>query len=203
MEEGVIMEEKRIRLNIKRFASSGGDEPTPTVRYSQSPRVEINSDLKIKGTNRDLKDVDTSLTNILTRLNDQVYFSGIMASTAQSFTSGTYALVNIGNVETDTHNGFNVSTHAYTIPRSGYYIINTQVEFNFDGTRRIVSRIHVNGTAIRYGIAGGVGFSSAVTLNEIRYLTQGDVITLQAKVDGVASTIGASNMSTFMQIKSI
>ena len=193
---------KSLKINIKRFAG-GGDEPTPTVRYSQSPRVEINSDLKIKGTNRDLKDVDTSLTNILTRLNDQVYFSGIMASTAQSFTSGTYALVNIGNVETDTHNGFNVSTHAYTIPRSGYYIINTQVEFNFDGTRRIVSRIHVNGTAIRYGIAGGVGFSSAVTLNEIRYLTQGDVITLQAKVDGVASTIGASNMSTFMQIKSI
>ena len=188
------------KLNIKKFGTSGDE---PIVHYSQSPRIEINPDLKIKGTNRDLKDVDASLTNILTRLNDQVYFSGIMASTAQSFISGTYALVNIGNIETDTHNGFNVSTHAYTIPRSGYYIINTQVEFNFDGTRRIVSRIHVNGTAIRYGIAGGVGFSSAVTLNEIRYLTQGDVITLQAKVDGVASTIGASNMSTFMQIKSI
>lgn len=197
------MEEKRIKLNINRFASGGGEDYEPPVRYSNSPRLEINSDLKIKGTERNLKDIDTALTNINNRLNENVYFSGIMASTAQSFTSGTYAVVNIGTIETDTHNGFNTSTHAYTIPKSGYYIINTQVEFNFDGTRRIVSRIHVNGTAIRYGIAGGVGFSSAVWLTEIRYLTQGDVITLQAKVDGVASTIGASNMSTFMQIKSI
>lgn len=196
------MEEKRIKLNIKRFASSGGDYEPP-IRYSNSPRLEINSDLKIEGTERNLKDIDTALTNINNRLNENVYFSGIMASTAQSFTSETYAVVNIGTIETDTHNGFNTSTHAYTIPKSGYYIINTQVEFNFDGTRRIVSRIHVNGTAIRYGITGGVGVSSAVWLTEIRYLTQGDVITLQAKVDGVASTIRASNMSTFMQIKSI
>lgn len=197
------MEEKRIILNINRFASGGGEDYEPSIRYSNNPRLEINSDLKIKGTERNLKDIDTALTNINNRLNENVYFSGIMGSTAQSFTSGNYALVNIGTVQADTHNGFNTSTHAYTIPKSGYYIINTQVEFNFDGTRRIVSRIHVNGTAIRYGITGGVGASSAVWLTEIRYLNQGDVVTLQAKVDGVASTIGASNMSTFMQIKSI
>ena len=56
---------ERIELNIKRFASGGGDEPTPVVRYSQSPRVEINSDLKIEGTSRDLKTVDTDLSSVI------------------------------------------------------------------------------------------------------------------------------------------
>lgn len=45
------------KLNIKRFA----DEPsTPATQF-----VRINSDIKINGTNRDLKTIDTDLSNII------------------------------------------------------------------------------------------------------------------------------------------
>ena len=192
---------KDLKMNIKRFGTSGDDEPI--YSYAENAEIKINADFKIEGTNRKLKDIDTAINNINDRLDEQVYCCVHMGSTQQSFSSGTYALVNLGYVEADTHKGFNTNTHTYTVPRSGYYLIVTQVEFSFDGTRRIISRIQVNGTAIRYGINGGVGASSAVPLTEIRYLNQGDTVNLYAKVDGVASSIAANNMSTYFQIKKI
>jgi hypothetical protein len=192
MEEGVVMK-KRMKLNILRFSTN----------VEENIDIKINADLKIEGTNRKLKDIDTAINNIDDRLNEQIYCCVHMEDTQQSFSSGNYALVNLGYVETDTHNGFNTNTHTYTVPKSGYYLIVTQVEFSFDGTRRIVSKIHVNGTAIRYSINGGVGASSAVPLTEIRSLNQGDTVNLYAKVDGVASSIAANNMSTYFQIKKI
>ena len=184
---------KRIRLNILRFSTSA----------EENIDIKINADLKIEGTNRKLKDIDTAINSIDDRLNEQIYCCVHMGSTQQSFSSGSYALVNLGYVEADTHNCFNTNTHTYTVPKSGYYLIVTQVELSFDGTRRIISRIHVNGTAVRYGINGGVAASGAVPLTEIRYLNQGDTVNLYAKVDGVASSIAANNMSTYFQIKKI
>ena len=56
--------EKRIKLNILRFASSGGDEPI--YSYAENAEMKINADFKIEGTNRKLKDVDSDLSNVIT-----------------------------------------------------------------------------------------------------------------------------------------
>jgi hypothetical protein len=60
MEEGVVMEEKRIKLNINRFASSGEEEET--IQYSVPTRININPDIKIK--NLSLKDIDEKVNNL-------------------------------------------------------------------------------------------------------------------------------------------
>ena len=58
------MEEKRRKLNINRFASSGGDEPI--YSYAEDAEMKINADFKIEGTNRKLKDIDSDLSNVIT-----------------------------------------------------------------------------------------------------------------------------------------
>ena len=51
---------KRIKLNILRFASSGGDGES--VQYSVPTRININPDIKIK--NLSLKDIDEKVNNL-------------------------------------------------------------------------------------------------------------------------------------------
>ena len=52
--------EKRIKLNILRFASSGEEEET--IQYSVPTRIKINPDIKIK--NLSLKDIDEKVNNL-------------------------------------------------------------------------------------------------------------------------------------------
>lgn len=194
---------KNLKLNIKRFGVSI-EEDEPVYSYSENAEMKINADLKIEGTNRKLKDIDTAINNIDDRLNEQIYCSVCMQDKTQSFSSSTYSLINLGTIESDTHNGFNSQTRAYTVPKSGYYNIHTQIEFTVDSNvRRAVSRIHINGTIVRHGINAIIGGSGAVICDEIRYLNEGDVITLQGKVDGMNASIPAGNICTYMQIKKI
>ena len=53
------------KLNIERFGISI-DEDKPVYSYSESAEMKINSDLKVEGTNRKLKDIDTDLSNVIT-----------------------------------------------------------------------------------------------------------------------------------------
>ena len=53
------------KLNIKRFGISI-DEDKPVYSYSENTEMKINADLKIEGTNRKLKDIDTDLSNVIT-----------------------------------------------------------------------------------------------------------------------------------------
>lgn len=54
------MEKRRIKLNIKRFASGGGDGEF--IQYSVPTRININPDIKIK--NLSLKDIDEKVNNL-------------------------------------------------------------------------------------------------------------------------------------------
>ena len=53
------------KLNIKRFGISI-DEDKPVYSYSENAEMKINADLKVEGTNRKLKDIDTDLSNVIT-----------------------------------------------------------------------------------------------------------------------------------------
>lgn len=53
------------KLNIKRFGISI-DENEPNYSYSENAEMKINADLKVEGTNRKLKDIDTDLSNLIT-----------------------------------------------------------------------------------------------------------------------------------------
>ena len=53
------------KLNIERFGISI-DEDEPVYSYSENAEMKINSDLKVEGTNRKLKDIDTDLSNVIT-----------------------------------------------------------------------------------------------------------------------------------------
>lgn len=53
------------KLNIKRFGISI-DEEEPNYSYSENAEMKINADLKVEGTNRKLKDIDTDLSNVIT-----------------------------------------------------------------------------------------------------------------------------------------
>ena len=54
-----------LKLNIKRFGISI-DEDKPVYSYSENAEMKINADLKVEGTNRKLKDIDTDLSNVIT-----------------------------------------------------------------------------------------------------------------------------------------
>ena len=54
---------ENLKMNIKRFASSGGDEPI--YSYAENAEMKINADFKIEGTNRKLKDIDSDLSSVI------------------------------------------------------------------------------------------------------------------------------------------
>ena len=86
------MEEKRIKLNINRFASSGGDEES--IQYSVPTRININPDIKIK--NLSLKDIDEKVNNLF----DLIFPVGSVYKTTDStfdpnnYFNGTWTAIN-------------------------------------------------------------------------------------------------------------
>lgn len=54
---------KNLKMNIKRFETSGEDEPI--YSHAENAEMKINADLKIEGTNRKLKDIDSDLSNVI------------------------------------------------------------------------------------------------------------------------------------------
>lgn len=54
---------ENLKMNIKRFASSGGDESI--YSYAENAEMKINADFKIEGTNRKLKDIDSDLSSVI------------------------------------------------------------------------------------------------------------------------------------------
>ena len=54
---------KSLKMNIKRFGTSGEDEPI--YSYAENAEMKINADFKIEGTNRKLKDIDSDLSNVI------------------------------------------------------------------------------------------------------------------------------------------
>lgn len=84
--------EKRIKLNILRFASSGGDGES--VQYSVPTRININPDIKIK--NLSLKDIDEKVNNLF----DLIFPVGSVYKTTDStfnpnnYFNGTWTAIN-------------------------------------------------------------------------------------------------------------
>lgn len=56
---------RKLKLNIKRFGTSV-EEDKPVYSYSENAEMKINADLKVEGTNRKLRDIDTDLSNVIT-----------------------------------------------------------------------------------------------------------------------------------------
>lgn len=131
--------------------------------------------------------------------NEATYLSVNATGSSQSFTAGTYQVIQFKTVESDTKNGWNSSTYTYTIPEDGWYYIYTSLEFSVGGTSRTVCRIEKNGSAIRYGINQIKNMSGSVQLMEIRYCAKGEQYRIQAKCDDIASTLNAG-VSSFFQI---
>ena len=53
------------KINIERFGISI-DEDEPVYSYSENAEMKINADLKVEGTNRKLRDIDTDLSKVIT-----------------------------------------------------------------------------------------------------------------------------------------
>lgn len=56
---------RSLKLNVERFGVSI-DEDEPNYSYSENAEMKINADLKVEGTNRKLRDIDTDLSNVIT-----------------------------------------------------------------------------------------------------------------------------------------
>lgn len=116
------------RMFINRFAS-GGDEPNePTVRYSNNPRLEINSDLKIQGTERNLKNVDDTITTLVNILNSQYSVGGLYKTTdntidPNTFLPGDWTLLSSNVIDTGWQN-FSWTSSIYIGTSQSSYTLN-------------------------------------------------------------------------------
>lgn len=118
---------KDLKISIKRFASSGGDYE-PSIRYSNNPRLEINSDLRIEGTERNLRNVDWTLTH-LTDIHDARCNIGGLYETTDSavdpntFLPGTWTLLSSNVIDTGWQN-FSWTNSTYIGTTQSSYTLN-------------------------------------------------------------------------------
>lgn len=107
--------------------------------------------------------------------------------TSQALTNGvntiTYAVVTI-----DTASGWNSSDHAtYTIPETGYYVIDAQLTINTtDFNATVILQVYQNGAStgpLTYGTTPGITAAVTMNLYNVYSLTIGDTVTIVANVN--------------------
>jgi hypothetical protein len=133
-------------------------------------------------------------------LNLLAYPPALRAATAltTSVANGSTVTVPLTAVaDADTYNGFSGSSHAYTVPLSGVYLVHGMCYFGTATTANVQAGIGVNGTAITiWGPAyqaAGAG-STAPQVTRLLDLQAGDIVRLVATT---TNTGGATLSSAY------
>lgn len=132
-------------------------------------------------------------------LPSQPMFSGY-ASASQSLVAGN-TLIAVDTVLIDTANGFDTTTHAYTIPVAGWYRISGQVKmgnYNFE----IESMIYKNGSPAKFGGQTGPSAYSGSVLSALMSFAAGDTVELWAGATGAAlTTFDGPELDNYLDIE--
>lgn len=103
----------------------------------------------------------------------------------------------------DTHNAYDVSTGEYTVPVSGYYMINASVSKSSATSLSTAQNINIdvkkNSTELGRDILFGNGATNTaiVQVSTMDYLEKGDVITANVQTSVSANTQGEARYNSF------
>jgi hypothetical protein len=116
-------------------------------------------------------------------------------------------ICNLDTIDYDTANGFNITTHQYTVPAAGWWFIAGKVNLNVSVTtwKWLVwtARVYQNGNRVSEGVTVSVGdFTGTVgfvnnagydaMVTDLVYLNLGDLVDLRAAM--VNSLSGAATI---------
>lgn len=139
----------------------------------------------------------------------------VISLTTSTFTPsfGSYNTIPLDTVEIDTANGWNSSTHAYTVPITGKYLLSGSAGFQVTtaSLEFQVLAIWKNGTGTGKNILSGASTPPVGTLvtdisvlgSKIISLTAGDVLTLAIFMQGSAGNVQASGPNTYLTIQRV
>lgn len=133
------------------------------------------------------------------------YKASVNLTTQQdNLTDHTYTLVKLATKEFDPNNDFNITSHKYVVPASGFYQLIGQVFFVGTISNKYFStQIRSNGvsvaTTILHSASGTDGL--AVLTSKIVYLNKGDELTLYGRASVGANTVDiSSGLLTFLSV---
>jgi hypothetical protein len=103
-------------------------------------------------------------------------------ATGQTVTATTTTTVTLSSTpQADTYAGFNTSTHTYTVPVNGVYLVHGLASYNNSATGAVKVGVSINsGTLVLWGAAGGGSGSTAIAPSMTRLLDlhAGDTVQL-------------------------
>lgn len=128
-------------------------------------------------------------------------------STSQSISASTWTTINFDAEQRDVSGSFNTSTHEFTAPADGVYLVSYRIGFtSLTGIPNCAAGIAKNGTRIHKS-SGFEGLSptsqSLVGFAQVE-LAAGDTVTIEARQDGSGSAnIQAGSDETYVHIACI
>ena len=144
--------------------------------------------------------ITSSLLNGTTGINGPLSFLDYppllraSAAVSQSLTSSTVTVVGVGAATIDTWSGYNTSTHTYTVPVSGVYLVYGLVFYASGSTNTLTAGVQVNGTLNLFGpayTAAGSG-NSACQMTRLLDLHAGDTVSLITYTTGASNSTGTA-----------
>jgi len=144
-------------------------------------------------------------TNSLTGVNQGCR---VFLSSDQSISSGNVSKIQFDSEVYDSGNNFDTTSHGWTCPKDGLYIVNLQVDFTggVDGDDR---RIQVGTNSIKTPSGEGLfkqksnsQFFDELQASTVNKYTSGDTIAAYAVNQGSSDTLGSgdANLATFFEV---
>jgi len=137
-------------------------------------------------------------------LNVQCKCNAYLNSDQLNITSGNYTLVNLDAKGFDIGGDFNTTTHLFTAPVNGYYLVNGQVGWTNKVGNWYAALLYVNGTAAARNFTNYVsGITSHIPVTKIFYLTASQTVGLYCYTNdgaGTADLVRGNPYDTFMSI---
>ena len=139
----------------------------------------------------------------------------IAATTASTFyvntantSIGALAVVKYSNVVNDSAAGYSVATGLYTIPTTGWYIVNANIKttsYNFGASAIIQINLYQNATIIAQQLITPTAYNATglgLNLGTVYYFTAGNTVSIQAfsNIGGGGGTTLDSSVINFLSI---
>jgi hypothetical protein len=122
-------------------------------------------------------------------------------TTQTGVTNGSDVQIQYNAVQYDTHGAFNTGTYSYTVPVSGYYKINMQVnESSTSGNGVLAYRHTTSGSSIYIG--GGALSATRIGAAAQDYFAAGDIIAFYInQASGGSVSIATGNTNSFVTVQ--
>ena len=139
----------------------------------------------------------------------------IAATTASTFyvntantSIGALAVVKYSNVVNDSAAGYSVATGLYTIPTTGWYIVNANIKttsYNYGASAIVQINLYQNATIIAQQLITPAAYNATglgLNLGTVYYFTAGNTVSIQAfsNIGGGGGTTLDSSVINFLSI---